>query len=149
MFLVLLFYVFRCFNSYFTFKTKNPIKEHLAYCDLCYNSKILLVTSIDLDVGAKTVDDGIHNTIVTNQFNFPAGSVVHAKSGVDVFVHIKSERSRNDTLVENLWTLIYTVNTMATYRLILVREPNNIMRLALSSTQMLPYIVSGFRSAMM
>ena len=31
LFLVLLFYVFRCFNSYFTFKTKNPIKEHLAY----------------------------------------------------------------------------------------------------------------------
>ena len=49
---------------------------------------------------------------------------------MDVFVHIKAERSRSSRLIQNLRTLINTINAMATYRLVFIGETDHVLEIS-------------------
>ena len=57
LFLILLFDIFRSFDSDFTIKAKDPVKEHLADSDFRYDTEVLLITSVGFYIWSETVYD--------------------------------------------------------------------------------------------
>lgn len=124
---ILFFHIFRCFNLDLAVEAKDPVEEHCSDGHLSNNTEVLLITGIGLNIWSESIDNCIHHTVVTDQFHFPTGSIVHTESGIYVFIDIETKRSRNSSLIEDLWSLINAIHTMAANRLIFIRVPDNII----------------------